>query len=84
MSLTVPLFRMYAEQAENIKRDDLRMHLAIATNPHIEGKKQGHLWDMLKLKRKGKPRKGMSDEMKKEAKRVEVMARGISNGLQRR
>lgn len=81
MSLTVPLFRMYAEQAGNIKQDDLLMLLAIATNPHIKSEKQGRLWDMLKRRPKEKPRKEMSEEMKQEARAVLERMKGKPHGI---
>ena len=78
MSLTVPLFRMYAEQAGNIKQDNLLMDLAIATNPHIKAEKQGGLWDKLKRRPKGGTRREMSDEKKQEARAVLDRVRGKS------
>lgn len=50
MSLTVPLVSMYLRELGAIRQDENLMHLAIATNPHLEGKKQKDLWTALQRK----------------------------------
>lgn len=63
MSLTVPLVSMYLRELGAIRQDENVMRLAIATNPHLEGKKQGDLWRELQRKpARPRPRKTVDYE----------------------
>ena len=57
---------MYLRELGAIRQDENLMTLAIVTNPHIEGKKQGDLWRSLQRKpARSKPRKTIDYEMEK-------------------
>lgn len=45
-----------------MKREEYRMQLAVATNPHAKSGDQKRLWDALRAKPKGGPRDETDDE----------------------
>ena len=61
--LTIRQFVMYLEESAHLKREEYRMELAVATNPHAKSADQKRLWDVLRQKPKGGPRELTDDEL---------------------
>ena len=76
LSLTVPLVSMYLRELGAIRQDENLMRLAIATNPHIEGKKQKDLWNSLQKKpARPKPQRSIGDYEAEKEKLSEYLGR---------
>lgn len=66
------------EQSDGIKRDEYRMQLAIATNPHCKERDQKKLWQELRPRKKGRKAKMLRPELKEQA---EAIKRELKNGV---
>lgn len=55
------------EQMDAIKKDEYRMELAIATNPHCKERDQKQLWNALRTRAKGRKVKHLRPELRAQA-----------------
>ena len=71
MALTLPQFYMLCEQINPIKKTEATLLLSIATNPHIDSKVQGKLWDNLKDRSGRKTLKVVSERHQESFRQLE-------------
>lgn len=69
------------EQADIIKKDEYRMQLAIATNPHCKASDQKQLWNALRPNRGGHKVVQLRPELREQAEAIKKELKEAKNGV---